>query len=94
MNKIVFLMLIAPSIAFAVEVIDAKPKGCAFIEEVESMSQVSLTDSKIALKEAAAKVAANVIHLQESKGHLVTTHDLPDMTLYISKGMAYKCAKP
>ncbi len=87
-------MLIAPSIAFAVELMDAKPKDYTFIEEVESMSQVDLADSKIALKEAAAKVAANVIHLQESKGHLITTHDLPDMTLYISKGMAYKCAKP
>ncbi len=86
-------MLIAPAVAFSVELIDAKPKGCSFIVEVESMSLVDLADSKIALKEAASKVSTNVIHLKESKGYLVTTHDLPDMTLYISKGMAYKCAK-
>ena len=94
MNKVVLAILVAPSMVCAVELVDVLPNNCTKVDKVEAMSQKSIEESKVALKETAKKMGANIVHLQEAKAHLVTTHDLPDMPLYISKGVAYKRAKP
>jgi len=87
----VFLALISTT-ALAVEFSDVAPENCVKIKELESMSQNSIADSKIMLKEEAMKLGADIVHLKEAKEHIASVHDLADITLNISKGVAFKCA--